>query len=86
HEVLRAGGERVAFVAPDDVEGWIAAIARALQPVPAERGAGDFARALCAKYSSQRMIESYLSLFEVHRRHQRVELQELAPAAEKVQP
>ncbi|HEX3936740.1 MAG TPA: glycosyltransferase family 4 protein [Xanthobacteraceae bacterium] len=84
HEVLRAGGERVAFVGPYDVEGWIAAIARALKAVPAERAADAFARALCAKYSSRRMIDSYLSLFEAHRRHQREKRQDLAPMAEKV--
>ena len=34
-EVLRAdGSEPVAFVAPDDVEGWIAAIGRALTQAP----------------------------------------------------
>jgi hypothetical protein len=32
------------------------------------------------------MIESYLSLFEAHRRIERSELHELEPAAEKVQP
>jgi len=87
-EVLRAdGSEPVAFVAPDDVEGWISAIGRALtQAAPAPRGAAAFARALAAKYSRQRMIESYLSLFEAHRRIERRELHELQPAAEKVQP
>jgi glycosyltransferase involved in cell wall biosynthesis len=85
-EVLRTDdGESVTFVAPDDVEGWISAIGRALA-APASRGATGFARALAAKYSRQRMIESYLSLFEAHRRIERSELHELEPAAEKVQP
>ena len=86
-EVLRGdGSEPVAFVAPDNVEGWISAIGRALAaPAPASRGAMAFARALAAKYSRQRMIESYLSLFEAHRRIERSELHELEPAAEKVQ-
>jgi hypothetical protein len=87
-EVLRAdGSEPVAFVAPDDVEGWISAIGRALTPAaPSLRNPSAFARALAAKYSRQRMIESYLSLFEAHRRIERRELNELQPAAEKVQP
>ena len=87
-EVLRAdGAEPVAFVAPDDVEGWISAIGRALATAaPASRGASAFARALSAKYSRQRMIESYLSLFEAQRRVERNELHELQPAAEKVRP
>ena len=87
-EVLRAdGSEPVAFVAPDDVEGWIAAIGRALtQAPPSLRNPSAFTRTLAAKYSRQRMIESYLSLFEAHRRIERKELNELQPAAEKVQP
>ena len=87
-EVLRAdGSEPVVFVAPDDVEGWISAIGRALTPAtPASRGTAAFARALTAKYSRQRMIESYLSLFEAHRRIERSKLHELHPAAEKAQP
>lgn len=86
-EVLRAdGAEAVAFVAPDNVEGWISAIRRALTPAPVSRVASAFARALAAKYSRQRMIESYLSLFDAQRRIERRELHELQPAAEKVQP
>ena len=87
-EVLRAdGSEPVAFVAPDDVEGWISAIGRALTRRRRRRVTPrSFARALAAKYSRQRMIESYLSLFEAHRRIERRELNELQPAAEKVQP
>jgi len=86
-EVLRAGGgEPVAFVAPNDIEGWIAAIAQALQSVPAARAATAFARALSVKYSRQRMVESYLSLFEPQHRHESAKLHELQPAAEKLQP
>jgi glycosyltransferase involved in cell wall biosynthesis len=86
-EVLRAGGgEPVAFVAPHDIEGWIGAIAQALQSAPAARAATAFARALSVKYSRQRMIESYLSLFEAPRRHEPAQLHDLQPAAEKLQP
>ena len=84
-EVLHAnGGEPVAFVAPHDLEGWISAIGAALAR-PAPRTA-EFARSIRRKYSRQRMIESYLSLFEVHRPLERRELPGLQPAAEKVQP
>ena len=85
-EVLRAGGDAVTFVPPGDVEGWIAAITRVLAAAPAEHAAAAFARALAAKYSSQRMLESYLSLFETRPRQERPELHDLAPAAEKVRP
>ncbi len=86
-EVLRAdGAEPVAFVAPHDIEGWISAIGRALATLPAARPGTAFARALRRKYSRQRMIESYLSLFEAHRRSTRPELRDLRPAAEKAQP
>jgi glycosyltransferase involved in cell wall biosynthesis len=87
-EVLRAdGSEPVAFVASDDVEGWITAIGRALtQATPSLPNSSALARTLSAKYSRQRMIESYLSLFEAHRRIERRELNELQPAAEKAQP
>jgi len=87
HEVLRADGcEPVAFVAPDDVEGWISAIARAVAAAPAAPVVTAFARALSRKYSRQRMIESYLSLFEAHRPPERRGLPGLQPAAEKVRP
>jgi glycosyltransferase involved in cell wall biosynthesis len=86
-EVLRAEGlEPVAFVAPHDIEGWISAIGTALAAPPAARVVTAFARAIGRKYSRQRMIESYLSLFEAHRRPDRRELNGLQPAAEKVQP
>jgi len=85
-EVLRVdGAEHAAFVAPDDVEGWISAIGRALKAIPAPCTSNAFARALSAKYSRLRMIESYLSLFEVHRQIGRSELRGLQPVAEKVQ-
>jgi glycosyltransferase involved in cell wall biosynthesis len=64
-EVLRAdGSEPVTFVAPHDLEGWISAIGRALAVRPAPRTAAAFARSIGRKYSRQRMIESYLSLFQ----------------------
>ncbi|MGA9431217.1 MAG: glycosyltransferase family 4 protein [Xanthobacteraceae bacterium] len=87
-EVLRAdGSEPVAFVAPDDLEGWISAIGRTLAAVtPSSRSDSAFARALTTKYSRRRMIESYLSLFEAHRRIEHRKLNELQPAAEKAQP
>lgn len=63
-EVLRGdGSEPVTFVGPHDVEGWIAAIAAALAKPPQPRAVTAFARTLRRKYSRQRMIESYLSLF-----------------------
>jgi glycosyltransferase involved in cell wall biosynthesis len=84
---LRAdGAEPVTFVAPDDVEGWISAIGRALAAPSATQNATAFAHALGRKYSRQRMIESYLSLFEAHRRRAPTELSGLRPAAEKAQP
>ena len=87
HEVLRADGtEPVAFVAPNDVEGWISAIGRALGAPPAARVGAAFARAIGRKYSRQRMVESYLSLFEAYARPDRRELAGLHPAAEEVRP
>lgn len=83
-EILRADGvEPVTFVAPRDVEGWIAAIDRALAK-PA--GVAGFARSLQCKYSRQRTIESYLSLFEAHRRQLRTAPHALRPIAEKAWP
>lgn len=87
HEVLRAGGsEPVAFVAPDDVEGWISAIAAALARPPAPAALKTFAETMRRKYSRQRMIESYLSLFEADRRIERMAVHDLQPAAEKARP
>lgn len=86
-EVLRAGGaEPVTFVAPYDVEGWISAIAALLAQPPAPSTLSAFAETMRRKYSRQRMIESYLSLFEAHRRIERAELGDLQPSAEKAQP
>jgi glycosyltransferase involved in cell wall biosynthesis len=86
-EVLRADGcEPIAFVAPHDVEGWISAISRGLAAAPASPMVTALARALAGKYSRQRMIESYLSLFEAQRRLDRRELHGLQPVAEKVRP
>ncbi len=85
-EVLRADGvEPVAFVAAADVEGWISAIGKALSAKPAPHLLPAFARAIARKYSRQRMMESYLSLFEAHRRLEQMQVAGLPPAAEKVQ-
>ena len=87
HEVLRAdGAEPVAFVAAADVEGWISSVGKALAAKPAPQLLAAFARAIARKYSRQRMMESYLSLFEAHWRLPQAELAGLQPAAEKVQP
>jgi glycosyltransferase involved in cell wall biosynthesis len=95
HEVLRTGdGEPVSFVAPGDVEGWIAAVARALHAVPAARRSAAFASALRSKYSRQRMVESYLSLFEAAPRqrpghasdYEPASLDDWQPATEKLRP
>jgi glycosyltransferase involved in cell wall biosynthesis len=70
-EVLRVdGNEPVAFVASHDTEGWISAIGTALATPPALRISNAFASAVGAKYSRQRMIESYLSLFDAYARPQ----------------
>jgi glycosyltransferase involved in cell wall biosynthesis len=83
-EVLRAdGSEPVVFVAPHDVERWIAAIAAALAAAPAERTTAAFARAIARKYSLQRMTESYLSLFDAHRHTRGSALSGLEAAAEE---
>jgi glycosyltransferase involved in cell wall biosynthesis len=83
-EVLNAGGaEPVTFVAPSNVEGWIAAIGAALAMPPAAPTLSHFARAIGRKYSRQRMIESYLSLFEAHQRRQHRGISALQPAAEE---
>lgn len=80
-EVLRAdGSEPVAFVAPFDVEGWISAIGAALASPPAPRIAATFARTMCRKYSRQRMIESYVSLFAAPAVRQPDALTALQPA------
>jgi glycosyltransferase involved in cell wall biosynthesis len=83
-EVLHAdGAEPVTFVAPQNVEGWIAAIAKALAAPPPPYVVTNFARAIGRKYSRQRMIESYLSLFEAYRRPSRRDVSGLQPAAEE---
>ena len=87
HEVLRAdSAEPVAFVAAADVEGWISAIGNALAAKPAPHLVAAFARAIARKYSRQRMMESYLSLFEAQRKVEQAEVTGLQPAAEKVRP
>jgi glycosyltransferase involved in cell wall biosynthesis len=83
-EVLNAGGgEPVAFVAPRNVEGWISAIGRTLAAPPPEYVLANFARDIGRKYSRQRMIESYLSLFQAHRQRDRRDVSGLRPAAEE---
>jgi glycosyltransferase involved in cell wall biosynthesis len=83
-EVLHAdGAEPITFVAPRDVEGWISAIGRALAAPPPEYVRANFARAIGRKYSRQRMIESYLSLFEAYRQPRRHDVPDLQPAAEE---
>jgi glycosyltransferase involved in cell wall biosynthesis len=87
HEVLRAdGAEPVGFVAPADVEGWISAIGKALAAKPAPQLLASFARAIARKYSRQRMMESYLSLFEAHRELEQSETAGLQTAAERARP
>lgn len=82
-EVLHANrAAPVAFVASHDVEGWIAAVRHALEAPPAPQTLVNFASALSRKYSRQRMIESYLSLFEAHRQSHRRDVPGLQPAPE----
>jgi glycosyltransferase involved in cell wall biosynthesis len=84
-EVLNAGGgEPVTFVAPRNVEEWISAIGRTLAAPPPEYVLANFARDIGRKYSRQRMIESYLSLFQAYRQHdRRDDVSALRPAAEE---
>jgi glycosyltransferase involved in cell wall biosynthesis len=64
-EVLRVdGAEPVDFVGPHDIEGWASAIGAALAAPPSPRAVAAFAQAMGRKYSRQRMIESYLALFQ----------------------
>jgi glycosyltransferase involved in cell wall biosynthesis len=64
-EVLRADGfEPVRFVKPNDTEGWVAAIRAALSSPPPATLIAPFSRSIGRKYSKQRMIESYQSLFD----------------------
>jgi glycosyltransferase involved in cell wall biosynthesis len=89
HEVLRAdGSEPVAFVAPNDVEGWIRAIRTSLDAMPSPQAVAAFARTICRKYSRRRMIESYLSLFTEQPRHDRKALRRsaLQTATREAQP
>jgi glycosyltransferase involved in cell wall biosynthesis len=80
------GAEPVAFVAPDDTEGWIAGIAKALAAPPSASIAAAFARTLGRKYPLRRMIESYRSLFEAHRAAVPAPWRGLQTAVEKAQP
>ena len=83
-EVLHAdGAEPVAFVAPANVEGWISAIGRGLAAPAPEYVLANFGRAIGRKYSRQRMIESYQSLFEAYRQPRRHDVPGLQPAAEE---
>ncbi len=64
-EVLQIdGSEPVAFVDPHDVEGWHAAIRRALVAPASPAVIAAFSQAMRHKYSRQRMIDDYLSLFD----------------------
>jgi len=81
-EVLNGGGESVTFVAPRNVEGWISAIGRALAAPPPSPMLANFARIVARKYSRQRMIESYRSLFEAYLQRQMGEVSALQPAEE----
>jgi glycosyltransferase involved in cell wall biosynthesis len=81
-EVLQVdGSEPVEYVAPHDTEGWIAAIRAALAAPPLPRTVATYARAMRRKYSRERMIDSYLSFFEVQpsrKEQRRAGLQEAA--------
>jgi glycosyltransferase involved in cell wall biosynthesis len=82
-EVLNAGGgEPVTFVAPRNVEGWISAIGSALGAPPTSPVLMNFARIIARKYSRQRMIESYRSLFEADLQRRTGEVSALQPAEE----
>jgi len=86
-EVLRGdGSERVSFVKPYDLEGWISAIGQALTRPQSARAVTAFARALASKYSRTRMIESYLSLFTAQIRRDHNEIAGLPQAAEEARP
>jgi glycosyltransferase involved in cell wall biosynthesis len=86
-EVLRAdGSEPVTFVAPHDIEDWISTIATALAAPPVSRAGTAFARVIGRKYSRQRMIESYLSLFDAKPSQSRSGLPGLQAAAEEARP
>jgi glycosyltransferase involved in cell wall biosynthesis len=91
-EVLRADGtEPVRFAQPYDVERWVAAIRVMLTtPPPPPPLVAAFSRSISRKYSKQRMIESYLSLFERRRDGRRrderqVRRSELPTTSEKAQ-
>jgi glycosyltransferase involved in cell wall biosynthesis len=86
-EVLRTEGEEpVAFVMPHDADGWTAAIRAALASPPPPQVAATFARTIRRRYSRQRMIESYLSLFAEQARSGRHKQRRsgLSAAAEEV--
>jgi glycosyltransferase involved in cell wall biosynthesis len=86
-EVLRVdGAEPVTFVAADDTEGWISAIARMVAAPPAPANVAHFARAIARKYSRQRMIESYVSLFDAYNRPRHEDDAGLPAGAEEVRP
>jgi glycosyltransferase involved in cell wall biosynthesis len=83
-EVLRWDGlEPVAFVSPSDVEGWILAIRNALADPPSRPALAAYTRAIRRKYSLQRMIESYQSLFTAPTQRAPRPLAELHAAAEE---
>jgi glycosyltransferase involved in cell wall biosynthesis len=64
-EVLQIDGAHpVAFVDPRDVDGWCRAIRGALAAPPSPATIVAVSRAMRHKYSRQRMIDGYLSLFD----------------------
>jgi len=85
-EVLRADGtEPVRFAQPYDVERWVAAIRATLATRPPPPLVAAFSRTISRKYSKQRMIESYLSLFERRRDGRQARRSELPTTSEKAQ-
>ncbi|HEX4411835.1 MAG TPA: glycosyltransferase family 4 protein [Xanthobacteraceae bacterium] len=83
-EVLRVdGAEPVGFVASHDTEGWISALGKALETPSGKTTRTAFARGMITKYSRQRMIESYLSLFDAYTRSQPGDTAALPPGAEE---
>jgi glycosyltransferase involved in cell wall biosynthesis len=67
-EVLQIdAAQPVAFVDPHDVDGWRAAILGVLAAPASSAIIAGFSRAMRHKYSRQRMIDEYLSLFDQRR-------------------
>jgi glycosyltransferase involved in cell wall biosynthesis len=86
-EVLQIDAPKpVAFVAPHDVDGWCTAIRRALATPASPAIVAAFSQAIRHKYSRQRMIDNYLSLFDQRtwRGLRRQQSGGLAPSTDKV--